>query len=141
MTGNVIDLAVAVILAGAVSLVVKGFVSDIMMPVMNGLETLEVIRKSKDLMGLPVILISAVAERADVARGIRMGANDYISKPVDIDVVTARVKTQVMIKQLVDVLSSHSYQQDRFQRQLRHHEGYQIHPWKNFHSTLVNRGI
>ena len=35
MTGNVIDLAVAVILAGAVSLVVKGFVSDIMMPVIG----------------------------------------------------------------------------------------------------------
>ncbi len=35
MTGNVIDLAIAVILAGAVSLVVKGFVSDIMMPVVG----------------------------------------------------------------------------------------------------------
>ena len=35
MTGNVIDLAVAVILAGAVGLVVKGFVSDIMMPVIG----------------------------------------------------------------------------------------------------------
>jgi len=35
MTGNVIDLAVAVILAGAVSLVVKGFVSDIMMPIVG----------------------------------------------------------------------------------------------------------
>lgn len=35
MTGNVIDLAVAVILAGAVGLVVKGFVSDIMMPVVG----------------------------------------------------------------------------------------------------------
>ena len=35
MTGNVIDLAVAVILAGAVSLVVKGFVSDIMMPIIG----------------------------------------------------------------------------------------------------------
>ncbi|MBO6518186.1 MAG: large conductance mechanosensitive channel protein MscL [Bacteroidia bacterium] len=35
MTGNVIDLAVAVILAGAVSLVVKGFVADIMMPIVG----------------------------------------------------------------------------------------------------------
>ncbi|MGB3607983.1 MAG: large conductance mechanosensitive channel protein MscL [Psychroserpens sp.] len=35
MTGNVIDLAVAVILAGAVSLVVKGFVTDIMMPIIG----------------------------------------------------------------------------------------------------------
>jgi two-component system, sensor histidine kinase and response regulator len=75
---------------------------DIMMPEMNGLEVLSVIRASSNLEQLPVVLISALSDTTMVARGIQLGANDYITKPIDLDVVQARVNTQIMLKQLTD---------------------------------------
>jgi two-component system, sensor histidine kinase and response regulator len=75
---------------------------DIMMPVLNGLEVLRRVRQTKDIAELPIVLISAVSERSDVARGIRLGANDYLTKPLDVDIARARVTTQIMIKQLMD---------------------------------------
>ncbi len=75
---------------------------DIMMPGMSGLEVLETIRKSEQMAELPVILISALSERRGVAHGIRLGANDYIVKPIDIEDVQARVQTQIRLKQFVD---------------------------------------
>lgn len=75
---------------------------DIMMPGMSGLEVLETIRKTEGIAELPVILISALSERRGVAHGLRMGANDYIVKPIDVEDVQARVQTQIRLKQFVD---------------------------------------
>jgi two-component system, sensor histidine kinase and response regulator len=75
---------------------------DIMMPEMNGLELLEYIRSSFDISELPIVLISALSQTSQVARGIQMGANDYITKPIDVDIVLARVNTQVQLKVLID---------------------------------------
>lgn len=75
---------------------------DIMMPHMSGLEVLGEIRDNPDTADLPVILISAMANTRDVVNGLRLGANDYITKPVDVSVVIARVKTQLTVKKLFD---------------------------------------
>lgn len=75
---------------------------DIMMPHMSGLEVLSEIRETPETRNLPVILISAMANTRDVVNGLRLGANDYITKPVDVSVVVARVKTQLMVKRLLD---------------------------------------
>lgn len=75
---------------------------DIMMPEMNGLEVLDYIRATHDISELPVVLISAMNQTSQVARGIQMGANDYITKPIDVDVVLARVNTQIQLKALID---------------------------------------
>jgi two-component system, sensor histidine kinase and response regulator len=75
---------------------------DIMMPGMTGLQTLHIIRNTPATSTLSVILISALADSADIARGLELGANDYISKPIDVNVVPARIKTQLMLKSLLD---------------------------------------
>ena len=75
---------------------------DIMMPVMSGLEVLEVIRHDETLVELPVILISARSAQRDVVEGLQHGANDYIMKPIDLAVVRARVNTQLKLKRLSD---------------------------------------
>ena len=75
---------------------------DIMMPQMSGMEVLTEIRENPDTHELPVILISAMANTRDVVNGLRLGANDYITKPVDVSVVVARVKTQLTVKRLLD---------------------------------------
>jgi len=58
-------------------------ISDIMMPKVNGLELLGALRSSPDTASLPVILLSAKAQVADVQRGLELGADDYITKPFD----------------------------------------------------------
>lgn len=75
---------------------------DIMMPHMTGLQALEIIRHNPQTAHIPVILISALNDSHDVSRGLEMGANDYITKPIDIDVTLARVRTQIILKQHQD---------------------------------------
>jgi two-component system, sensor histidine kinase and response regulator len=75
---------------------------DIMMPGMTGLQTLERIRNNPQTANLPVILISALGDAQDISRGLEMGANDYIVKPIDVDITLARVKTQVALKRHQD---------------------------------------
>jgi len=68
-------------------------VSDIMMPVMNGLELVSTLKSDPETADLPVLLLSAKAQMADVQRGFELGADDYVTKPFDpielIDKVTA----------------------------------------------------
>jgi DNA-binding response OmpR family regulator len=58
-------------------------ISDIMMPKVNGLELLASLRSDPATAGVPVILLSAKAQVADVQRGLELGADDYITKPFD----------------------------------------------------------
>jgi CheY-like chemotaxis protein/signal transduction histidine kinase/HAMP domain-containing protein len=57
---------------------------DIMMPVMDGLEAMRRIRKDKRFKKLPIIAITAKAMKEDRLKSMEAGANDYLSKPVDI---------------------------------------------------------
>ncbi|MFA6433711.1 MAG: response regulator [Elusimicrobiales bacterium] len=56
---------------------------DIKMPRMDGIETLGIIRNDPALKTLPVVMLSASSEDADVARCYALGANAYMVKPVD----------------------------------------------------------
>jgi signal transduction histidine kinase len=80
---------------------------DIMMPSMDGLETLSHIRSKASTADLPVILISALSEVEDIVQGLKLGANDYITKPVEIDLMLARVETQLALKRLQDERKQH----------------------------------
>jgi DNA-binding response OmpR family regulator len=68
-------------------------ISDIMMPTMNGLELVSTLKSDPETADLPVLLLSAKAQMADVQRGFELGADDYVTKPFDpielIDKVTA----------------------------------------------------
>jgi two-component system sensor histidine kinase/response regulator len=75
---------------------------DIMMPGVSGLQVLQTLRSQPETADLPVILVSAMSDSDHVARGLQMGANDYVTKPMDIEVARARVDVQVMLKRLQD---------------------------------------
>ena len=64
---------------------------DVMMPEMDGYETLAAIKSDEALRHLPVIMISAVDELDSVARCIEMGAADYLPKPFNPVILAARV--------------------------------------------------
>jgi CheY-like chemotaxis protein/anti-sigma regulatory factor (Ser/Thr protein kinase) len=70
---------------------------DIMMPFMSGYKVLEEIRKNKITAAVPVILLTALADRDHMIKGIDAGADDYISKPFDKTELLSRVRTQARL--------------------------------------------
>lgn len=68
---------------------------DIMMPGINGLEVLENLRKSYSSLELPIIMVTAKDQSDDIVGALRLGANDYVTKPLDFQVVLARVQTHL----------------------------------------------
>ena len=61
---------------------------DVMMPGIDGFETLEQIRK---ISSLPVLMFTSKNDSASKVRGLRSGADDYLTKPFDMDELTARI--------------------------------------------------
>ena len=63
---------------------------DVMMPGVNGLEVLQYIRRSFSKQELPVLMATARSDSEDVIQALRLGANDYVTKPINIkEVVSA----------------------------------------------------
>lgn len=83
---------------------------DVMMPGMSGLEVLQKMRSKPALAELPVILVTAMAETRFIVEGLQMGANDYVTKPIETDVLRARVQTQLTVKRLLDERKEHILQ-------------------------------
>lgn len=63
---------------------------DINMPVMDGFELLERVRSSKNQV--PAIMLTARKDRTDVSRGLRLGADDYVTKPFGLEELLLRVR-------------------------------------------------
>jgi DNA-binding response OmpR family regulator len=66
---------------------------DVMLPRRSGLEVLASIRRSRP--EVPVILLTALGEKEDVVAGLDEGADDYVTKPFDLDELLARVRAQL----------------------------------------------
>ncbi|NND96379.1 MAG: SpoIIE family protein phosphatase [Pirellulaceae bacterium] len=93
---------------------------DIMMPDVDGFEYLESLRKRWDAMQLPVIMATAKDESEDIVRALELGANDYVTKPLDFKVVQARVNTQLRLKQTTEQLAeAHRLMKEDLQRAAR----------------------
>ena len=71
---------------------------DHMLPGISGLEVLKVIRAKYSMVEVPIILVTAKTDTKDVITALRQGANDYITKPVNFDILTARIKTQLQLQ-------------------------------------------
>ncbi|MEH7307543.1 response regulator transcription factor [Neobacillus drentensis] len=63
---------------------------DVMMPEMDGWQACQEIRKNWDI---PIIMLTARSEKRDIVKGLKMGADDYISKPFDEEELLARIDT------------------------------------------------
>ena len=71
---------------------------DIEMPEVSGLEALRAIRERYSANELPIIMVTARNQSDDVVKALNMGANDYLTKPVDFAVALARIGTQLSHK-------------------------------------------
>ncbi len=76
---------------------------DLMMPDMSGYEVCAHLRDNHDTKYLPVIIITAhESSPASKVRGLQMGANDYVTKPIAPDELIARIETQLQLKRQAD---------------------------------------
>ena len=71
---------------------------DIMMPDVDGMEVLSHIRKRWSSIQLPVIMATAKDEREDVLAALEAGANDFVSKPLDLQILLARLNSHLALK-------------------------------------------
>jgi sigma-B regulation protein RsbU (phosphoserine phosphatase) len=75
---------------------------DVMMPGISGLEVLKILRERYPATELPVIMATARDQSEDIVHALQLGANDYVTKPLDFPVVMARIETQILLKRSVD---------------------------------------
>src|SRR2546425_7404931 len=68
---------------------------DIHMPVLSGVEVLQAIRSSPQHANLPVVVISAVTDQLTVAELIRLGVDDFLTKPLKAEKVAARITSMI----------------------------------------------
>ena len=82
---------------------------DITMPDMNGYEVLAELKADPLTKDIPVIFITGLTDAEDEAKGLDMGASDYVSKPFNATVVKARIRTQLRLKQQADQLAAYAF--------------------------------
>jgi adenylate cyclase len=71
---------------------------DVMMPDLNGVQTLQLIRSTRSVSELPVIMATALAGTSDMVAALDAGANDYVTKPFDMALVSARIQAQLALR-------------------------------------------
>ncbi|BAU13722.1 response regulator receiver sensor signal transduction histidine kinase [Leptolyngbya sp. NIES-3755] len=72
---------------------------DVVMPELDGFETCDRIQSNPNLQEIPIIFMSALADVGDKAKGLKLGAVDYITKPFQSEEVLARVQTHLKLRQ------------------------------------------
>ncbi len=77
---------------------------DIEMPEISGLDALKTIRQTYSQVELPVIMVTAKNQSEDIVRALDLGANDYVTKPIDFAVTLARIGTQLSHKRAQEAL-------------------------------------
>lgn len=80
---------------------------DITMPRMDGFDVVRQIREDPDFSNLPVLMVTALTSKNDRLRAVEAGANDFISKPVDMTELRVRVKSLLRMKEAQDVVKRH----------------------------------
>ncbi|SDU15551.1 response regulator [Stappia sp. ES.058] len=91
---------------------------DMMMPIMNGPDLLERIRKDHPaLTGVPFIFLTALATRENIIKGKRLGADDYLTKPIDFDMLLATVEAR--LKEVERISGAHKRQLAKIAKAVR----------------------
>ena len=77
---------------------------DVLMPDLSGIEVLRRLRADPATADLPVVMVSGLDDTRDIVDGLAQGANDYVTKPINLPVLHARLATQTALKRARDEL-------------------------------------
>jgi class 3 adenylate cyclase/CheY-like chemotaxis protein len=75
---------------------------DIMMPEVSGLDVLRALRQTHSRAERPVIMVTAKDQSEDIVEALKLGANDYVTKPIDLPVILARIEAQLSLKRAME---------------------------------------
>jgi len=76
-------------------------VSDIMMPKMDGFELCKKMKSTYETSHIPVILLTSLSDKTDQLNGLGLGADDYLTKPFDMNILTQRIKSIIHNREVV----------------------------------------
>lgn len=79
---------------------------DVVMPEMDGIEACRLLRGDPRTAVVPILMLSGKNDRGSRLKGIEAGANDYLSKPIDLQDLDLRVRNSVRMKTLYDQLQA-----------------------------------
>ena len=79
---------------------------DVMMPGINGIEVCQQIKAMPKWQAVPIVMVTALSSKSDLAQCLGAGADDFISKPVNSEELRARVKSMLRIKKQFDKIQS-----------------------------------
>jgi len=76
-------------------------VSDIMMPNMDGFELCRLMKSTYETSHIPIVLLTALSEKTDQLHGLGLGADDYLTKPFDMNLLIHRIKSIIRNREVV----------------------------------------
>lgn len=104
---------------------------DIAMPDMTGIEVCERLKAQERTRHIPIIFLTALTEKADLLRGFEVGAVDYVTKPFDVQELTARVRAHLEIKHSRELLAAQNRRLAELNREKDEFLGIASHDMKN----------
>ena len=79
---------------------------DVVMPGMDGMSVLKILRGSYSKLQLPIVLVTSCDSSTEIVQALDAGASDYLTKPIDFDILWARISNQLMQKKAAEYLST-----------------------------------
>lgn len=77
---------------------------DVMMPGMDGFETCRKLRADPELSHIPIVMLTALSEKESRIHGLEVGADDFLTKPINDNALFARVRSLIRLKVMIDEL-------------------------------------
>lgn len=90
---------------------------DVMMPIVSGVDVLKMIRRHDELAHLPVLILTASADRTTKLTVLNLGATDFLTKPIDPSEMAPRVRNVLSVKRYHDSLRNHAHALEEAVRQ------------------------
>lgn len=81
-------------------------ISDVMMPIMNGFELARALKEDINTCHIPIILLTALTSDEDVMKGMELGADDYVMKPFNSEILKSKVKR--LIKNRIELKKAYT---------------------------------
>jgi len=99
---------------------------DVDMPKLDGLEVCRRLRRDGSLPFIPIIMVTAKVDSADVVAGLEAGSDEYLTKPIDGAALVARVKSMLRIKALHDTVQAQTVELTEWNRTLEQRVAAQV---------------
>ena len=92
---------------------------DVMMPGIDGFETCQRLKANPNTRDIPVIFMTALSDSVDKVKGLRLGAVDYITKPIQHEEVLARIQVHLQLRNTTRTLEQRTADLDRVVKNLK----------------------